>query len=399
MHSFQELDLDPKILKNLDTIGYQTPTPIQQQAIPIAMQGKDLIASAQTGTGKTCAFLIPAIERLIKEGKPKGIGPRVLILVPTRELAQQVEKEAKIQTKMHPHLVTISIYGGVPYPMQRKNLAQKHDILVATPGRLIDHMQQGKVNLSHVLIAILDEADRMLDMGFVDPVKDILSKTPKSRQTLLFSATLDKKVLNLSKEFQNNPQQVLIETTPVHEGQIEKIFYKAQDMRDKEQILDSILSETKRDQTLIFTATKRLADQLANSLREKGHKTGSLHGDLSQRERTRTIQRLREGKLQILVATDVASRGIDIPAISHVINFDLPAQTEDFIHRIGRTGRAGAKGCAISFATHRERGILLQLERHFGTKLTLANGEMTGEKRPKKRFQPSGRRRFFSKKS
>jgi superfamily II DNA/RNA helicase len=364
--TFSDFNLHPNILK---AISFPTPTEIQAQAIPKAMAGFDIYASAQTGTGKTASFVLPALNRLMTPSTIKGHGPRILILVPTRELAMQVAEEAIKYSEFLSKTKTVCIYGGAPYPFQNKQLSLPYEILVATPGRLIDHLSRGRINLARVEMLILDEADRMLDMGFIKPVEQIAEETPKSRQTLMFSATLKKSVLKLSKSLLNNPQEISISAVHAKHENIEQQLYYLDNINAKNQALDYLLTNMEIKQAIIFTSTKRQADQLLYTLRDRGHYAAALHGDINQRQRTQTISQVREGKVQFLVATDVAARGIDIKTISHVINFDLPNSTEDYVHRIGRTGRADQKGIALSFVTPRDRGVLREIEQFTGQKI------------------------------
>jgi superfamily II DNA/RNA helicase len=359
--------LHEKIQKAISDLGHTTPTPIQAQAIPKILEGLDIQASAQTGTGKTAAFILPALNRL--RAPAPGRGPRVLILVPTRELAMQVALESAKYSKHMPHIKTVCIYGGMPYPLQNKQLAKPYDILVATPGRLIDHIERGRIQLSRIQVLVLDEADRMLDMGFVEPVEYVASLTPKTRQTLLFSATLKGNVLNLSRRLLKNPIEIAIEPDHSEQLKIEQRVHTVDNIDHKYRLLNHLLSDESMGQVIVFTATKHQADQLADKLCADGYPAGALHGDMNQRQRTRTIAQLRKGLIRILIATDVAARGIDIPAISHVINFDLPMSAEDYVHRIGRTGRAGATGIALSFAAHRDLRVVQQIERFTGQKM------------------------------
>lgn len=361
--------LHEKIQQAIKDLGYTTPTPIQEQAIPKVLEGCDLQASAQTGTGKTGAFILPALNILMTPAAP-GKGPRVLILVPTRELAMQVANEAAKYSKHLPQVKTVCVYGGMPYPLQNKQLSRPYDILVATPGRLIDHLERKRINLSRVQIFVLDEADRMLDMGFVEPVEHIASLTPKTRQTLLFSATLKGNVLKLSQRLLKNPLEIAIEPSVTEQKNIEQQLHTVDNIDHKYRLLDHLITEGAMSQVIVFTATKHQADELADKLCIEGHLAGALHGDMNQRQRTRTIAQLRKGAIKILVATDVAARGIDIPTITHVINFDLPLSAEDYVHRIGRTGRAGATGIAVSFAAHRDGRLVQQIERFTGQKMT-----------------------------
>lgn len=367
--SFQELKLHPAILKAIEESGYTTPTPIQQQAIPVILAGSDLQASAQTGTGKTAAFVLPCLNRLLVPSTQKALGPRILILVPTRELAMQVAAETAKYSRHLQKVKTVCIYGGVPYPVQNRELSRPYEILVATPGRLLDLLSQKRIVLSRVEVLILDEADRMLDMGFIEPVEKIANITPKTRQTLLFSATLKGSILSLSKRLLKNPQEISIESAEVTHDHIEQRLHYVDNLDHKQSLLEHLLTDPSMNQVIVFTATKILADRVAEKLCEIGHHAAALHGDMNQRQRTRTIKRLRTGEIRVLVATDVAARGIDIQTISHVINFDLPTNAEDYVHRIGRTGRAGAKGVAMSFASHKDSSILKQIERFTKHKL------------------------------
>jgi superfamily II DNA/RNA helicase len=361
--SFESLNLHPAILKAIADSGYTQPTPIQTQAIPEVMAGHDLLASAQTGTGKTAAFILPALNRLATPSAVRSKGPRVLVLTPTRELAQQVCDAASKYGK-HMRVKVISILGGMPYPVQNRLLSGFVDILVATPGRLIDHLERGRIDFSRLEMLVLDEADRMLDMGFSEDVERIANATPASRQTLLFSATLEGVVGSLAAQLMKEPKKISIAAAKTKHENIEQRMLFADDVAHKNKLLSHILTGIDVNQAVVFTATKRDADSLADSLAAQGHAVAALHGDMSQRERNRTLQNLRRGNLRVLVATDVAARGIDVPGISHVINFDLPKFAEDYVHRIGRTGRGGASGIAISFASNRDALLLKRIERY-----------------------------------
>lgn len=363
---FTALHLIPEIVKSLNEAGYTKPTPIQETAIPKIIEGCDLLASAETGSGKTAAFILPTLQKLSYPSKVKGDGPRAVILVPTRELAMQVATQAVKYSKYVPRMRTVCIYGGAPYPIQNRQLSRPFEILVATPGRLIDHMERGRIDFSRVELFILDEADRMLDMGFIHAVKHISESLPKDRQTLLFSATLEGEVLNLSKKLLSTPVEInLASKTKRHEN-IEQVLYYADNLQHKLRLLDHFLKSPEVTQSIVFTSTKIFANELCDNLKNSGMKAGVLHGDLDQRRRTSTTRQFREGKLSILVATDVAARGIDVPAISHVFNFDLPANVEDYVHRIGRTGRAEAKGIALSLALGRDKPLIVRLEKLSG---------------------------------
>ena len=361
--SFENLNLNSVILKAIADTGYTEPTAIQAQAIPEIMDGNDLMASSQTGSGKTAAFILPALNRLATPSAMPGKGPRVLVLTPTRELAQQV-CDAATKYGKNMRFKIISILGGMPYPVQNRLLAGYVDILVATPGRLIDHLERGRIDCSRLEMLILDEADRMLDMGFVDDVERIAAATPKSRQTLLFSATLDGVVGNLASRLLKTPKKISVSATTDKHENIEQRMMFADDVAHKSKMLNHLLTDAELNQAIVFTATKRDADGIADQLSAQGHSVSALHGDMSQRERNRTLLSLRNGNLRVLVATDVAARGIDVRGISHVINFDLPKFAEDYVHRIGRTGRAGSSGIAISFASNRDAPLLKRIERY-----------------------------------
>ncbi len=367
--SFKNFNLDSRILKAVEEAGYKVPTPIQESVIPILMNGDDVRASAQTGTGKTAAFLIPSLHRIMTEPAKEGKGPRIVILTPTRELAMQVANEAEKYARHLPKVKVVCIYGGAPFPPQKRDLARPYEILVATPGRLIDHMEEGRISLGRVDVLILDEADRMLDMGFIEPVEQIVADTPATRQTLLFSATLKGSVLNLSKRLMNNPKEVCVIPAEEKYDHIKQEIYHVDHVTHKLDLLKHLLDDSTIRQAIIFTATKRFADELTQELRDAGHQVSALHGDMNQSQRARTLGMLRQGRLRFLVATDVAARGIDVSTITHVFNFDLPRCVEDYTHRIGRTGRAGATGVACSFATPKERMLMKQIETSLKQKL------------------------------
>ncbi len=388
--TFATLGLNPVILKAVEEAGYTVPTPVQAQAIPEALAGHDLMASAQTGTGKTAAFILPALHRIAEPSAVRSKGPRVLVLTPTRELAQQVSDAAAKYGK-NMRLKVVSILGGMPYPLQNKLLSNPVDILVATPGRLIDHIERGRIDFSRLEMLVLDEADRMLDMGFIDDVERIAAATPATRQTLLFSATLDGVIGNLAKRLLKNPKRITVAAAQARHEHIEQRLMYVDDMAHKNRLLDHLLRDTGLNQALVFTATKRDADALADGLLAQGHSAAALHGDMSQRERNRTLLNLRRGMVRVLVATDVAARGIDVAGISHVINFDLPKFAEDYVHRIGRTGRAGASGIAVSFASNRDAMNLTKIERYTGQSIN-AHTIAGMEPKFKPRSQPSSPR-------
>ena len=387
--SFEDLNLHPSIIKAIHDAGYTTPTPIQKQAIPELLSGHDIMASAQTGTGKTAAFMLPALHLLATPSKVTSRGPRVLVLTPTRELALQVSEAANKYGKYLPRTKVVSILGGMPYPLQNKLLSQPVDILVATPGRLIDHIQRGRIDFKRLEMLVLDEADRMLDMGFIDDVETIAAATPATRQTLLFSATLDGAIDKVAAKLLKSPKRIQIASQKARLDNIEQRLHYVDDMSHKNRLLNHVLRDEALKQAIVFTATKRDADTLADNLYAQGYAAAALHGDMNQRERTRTLTKLRSGGLRVLVATDVAARGIDIADITHVINFDLPKFAEDYVHRIGRTGRAGAAGIAVSFASSRDSAHLTKIERYTGQQI--ASHIIPGlEPRIKPRPQTSG---------
>jgi superfamily II DNA/RNA helicase len=372
MTHFTALGLDPAFDTTLAALGITTPTPVQQQAIPLLLAGRDLIATAPTGTGKTAAFLLPAMQRMAGASPLRMAGPRVLVLTPTRELAQQVSKAAIDFGRALPRCRTVCITGGESYITQNKALAGPYDILVATPGRLMDQIKTGRVVLSGLEVLVLDEADRMLDMGFADDVMAIAKKLPRTRQTVCFTATLSADVQRLSLELQNNPQTIAVAKQAAERLQIDQHVFYVDDFGHKRRLLDYWLMDAAIKQAVVFTATKRDAEELAAALEADGHPTVALHGDLPQKHRTRMMNVMRRGQARILVATDVAARGLDVPAITHVFNFDLPKFAEDYVHRIGRTGRAGASGTAISFVNRNDVQALQKIERFIGHKVTVS---------------------------
>lgn len=381
---FADLNLDKNILSAVSSEGYESPTPIQAQAIPFALEGRDIMASAQTGSGKTAAFLLPTLQKLTKRSEKPGKGPRALVLTPTRELAAQVEKNALAYAKNMRWFRTVSIVGGASFGYQTRALSKPVDLIVATPGRLMDLMQSGKVDFARLEVLILDEADRMLDMGFIDDIETIVEATPSDRQTLLFSATWDGAVGKLARKLTKDPEVIEVERVD-DQGKIEEQLLYCDDMRHKNRLLDHILRDADIDQCVIFTSTKAMTEVIADELYEKGFAANCLHGDMPQGWRNRTLMDLRKGRCKILVATDVAARGIDVPTITHVINYDLPKQAEDYVHRIGRTGRAGRTGIAITFAEVNEYVKVHKIEKYIGRKLpelTIEGMEPTRKRKP-----------------
>jgi len=367
--SFADLGLAQPILSAIEASGYTEPTPVQAAAIPLLNARRDVMASAATGTGKTAAFMLPALNFLTEKSEKPGRGPRILVLSPTRELAAQIKSAAETYGKQIRHAKVVSIVGGMPYPLQIKLLSSPFEILVATPGRLIDLMDRGRIDLSRLDMLVLDEADRMLDLGFRDDIAVIAAKVPKERVTALFSATLDGDIATVAKSLLTDPERIEIAAPARRQEQIVEKLHYADDIGHKAKLLDRILEDTAVGQAIIFTATKIDAGDLADRLLGQGKKAAALHGDMQQRERTRTLTRLKKGEIDVLVATDVAARGIDVAGITHVVNFDLPKFAEDYVHRIGRTGRAGREGIAISFAAKHEVPALRRIEKFIGRKL------------------------------
>lgn len=370
MSSFLQLNLDQNINKAISICGYTQPTPIQAKSIPSILTGKDLVASAQTGTGKTAAFVLPALHRLSQQKPSKKT--RILILTPTRELATQITKAASLYGKFLRFNI-VSLVGGMSYYHQIKDLGRGADIIVATPGRLLDHINQKRVDLSHVEMLVLDEADRMLDMGFIDDVQSIAKLTPSQRQTLLFSATVDNKLASVVKHLLKNPTRIDLSNEKIAAPKIKQEMYKVTHSQHKLRLLKHFLNDENIYKAIIFSATKSNADHLATQLRDQGLAAAALHGDLKQNVRNRTLEQLRKGKIQFLVATDVAARGIDVSDITHVFNYDLPRFCEDYVHRIGRTGRAGKTGIAISFVLPTDTRHLQRIERYIGQRIKLIN--------------------------
>mgnify|MGYP000864572975 CR=1 FL=1 len=385
--TFSEIGLNPALLAALTDSGYSVPTPVQAQVIPAAIEGRDLIACSQTGSGKTAAFMLPALHRLALQERPLAAArsggredgrtaargrdqqrwqparPRMLVLTPTRELALQVTAASeKYGRRMH-QVRAVAILGGMPYPKQMELLARNPEILVATPGRLIDHMSSGKIDFSQLQMLVLDEADRMLDMGFIEDIERIVAATPEARQTMLFSATLDGTVGAMAQRMTRNALRIEVDAPSAKHENIEQRMHFVDDLAHKNRLLDHLLRDASIDQALVFTATKRDADSVSDRLNVAGLNAAALHGDMHQGARNRTLAAMRRGQVRILVATDVAARGLDVPTITHVFNYDLPKAAEDYVHRIGRTGRAGRSGLAISLVHHAEQFNVRRIER------------------------------------
>jgi ATP-dependent RNA helicase RhlE len=363
--TFEALGLPPAVLRALAEKNYTSPTPIQQQAIPHVMAGRDVLGGAQTGTGKTAAFGLPLLGRLSGSTAPAGPRkPRALILVPTRELAVQVSDSLRGYGK-HLRLFTGTIFGGAGMNPQIDMLRRGVDILVATPGRLIDHLERGTVKLDGVEILVLDEADRMLDMGFMPAIKRIVDRVPKQRQTLLFSATFESRIRALAMAFMRNPAEVEVAERNTIASTIQHIAHPV-DNAKKRDLLTHLLATRFQDRILVFGKTKHGCNRLAEQLEESGIKAAAIHGNKSQAQRQKALNEFKAGRCRVLVATDVAARGLDIPELPLVINYDLPLIPEDYVHRIGRTGRNGATGEAISLVAIDEGGLLSQVQKLLG---------------------------------
>jgi superfamily II DNA/RNA helicase len=347
---FDSFEFDRRLLRAIDHIGWDMPTPVQEEAMPVALSGRDLLACARTGSGKTGGFVLPTLQRLLHEEPRKGRGPRVLCLCPTRELAAQVSDQVD-ELSRYTRLTGGLIVGGEPYPPQLDLLQRGVDFLTGTPGRLIDHLKSGKLKFDEVEVLVLDEADRMLDMGFIDDVMRLANACPQQRQTLFFSATLDGPVDSVARRLVSDPVKIEVDTADSRHLDIEELLFRADNEGHKQSILLHLLSDPDLSQGLIFVARKGAADELASMIRMAGHDVVALHGDMPQVKRSRVVERLRQGNVRIMVATDVAARGLDITGVTHVINYDLPRTPREYVHRIGRTGRAGAKGTAVSLVT------------------------------------------------
>jgi ATP-dependent RNA helicase RhlE len=391
--SFSELGLSEAILRAVADLGHETPTPIQQKAIPIVLAGGDLLAAAQTGTGKTAAFAMPTLARLNARG-PHGAPPRALVLTPTRELAAQVAASFRDYGR-HLSLQTEAVYGGVGMFPQTKALRRGVDVLVATPGRLIDHVEQRSARLSNIEVLVLDEADRMLDMGFLPAIRRIIGLLPASRQNLLFSATFSAEVRKFAATLLRNPVQV--DVAPRNSAATtvtQRAFHVDKD--NKRPLLVHLLRQGDWGQTLVFARTKHGAERLSDQLEREGILATAIHGDKSQGQRIRALDQFKQGRVRVLVATDVAARGIDVDGLTHVVNFDMPNSPEDYVHRIGRTGRAGASGEAISLVSGEERDQLKDIERLLGRTLSATSVEgyePTQRSVARPQAQPAGARR------
>ncbi len=381
-NGFSEFSFSEELIQTLSNKGYLSPTPIQKAAIPELLLGRDLVGQAQTGTGKTAAFALPILERL-----KRNIGyPQVLVLAPTRELAMQVAESFRSYAAGHPHLKVLAIYGGSDFRNQINTLRRGVDVVVGTPGRVMDHMRQGTLNTSHLGCLVLDEADEMLRMGFIDDVEWILEQLPDERQLVLFSATMPSEIRRLSKKYLNSPAEITIKATELKERLIRQRYITVQNVY-KINALQRVLEAVSEEGVIIFARTKAITIVVAEKLESFGYNVAILNGDIPQNQRERTVERLRHGSINILVATDVAARGLDVDRIGLVINYDMPFDREAYVHRIGRTGRAGRNGEAILFVNPRERSFLSNLERAVGQpieKMDIPDNELINNNRIKK---------------
>ncbi len=394
--TFQELGLSAVILKALKEIGFEVTFPIQKAAIPLLLKGVDVIGQAHTGTGKTAAFALPILTKI----KTNRNGPiQALILVPTRELALQVTNEINKFAK-YTGIRTVAIYGGQSIGLQYNQLKRGIQIVVATPGRLIDHVKQDSIRLDDVKFVVLDEADRMLDMGFIDDIKFILSYVREDRETCLFSATMPPEIMRVAQEYMHDARQVMLNQEELSLDTIEQSYLVIEE-KEKFKHLCNFIKKRDKKQTIVFAATKQRTQRLANELKQEGFKAITIHGDLSQRERDNAMYRFKKGTEDILVATDIAARGIDVPAVGHIINYDVPFEPLMYFHRIGRTARAGAKGKAISLVSQDRVGDFHRILRKTELPIRRLNEEMgivfpTTQKRPYHRYHPRPRYRHNS---
>ncbi len=366
---FKDLDLSSELLRAVEKKGYVEATPIQQQSIPLVLQGKDLLAGAQTGTGKTAGFTLPLLQLLQNKypNTQQKRYPKVLILTPTRELAAQVHESVRDYSS-YLNFRSAVIFGGVSINPQKQKLIRGVDIIIATPGRLLDHVQQRSVDLSRIETLVLDEADRMLQMGFIHDIRRVVKNIPKQRQTLLFSATFSKDIKRLAADFLTNPSEIQVTPENTTTERVSQVVYPV-DKRRKRELLSQQIGENNWQQVLVFTRTKHGANRLAGQLETDGITAAAIHGNKSQGARTKALADFKAGMVRVLVATDIAARGIDIQKLPHVVNYELPNSAEDYVHRIGRTARAGQTGGAISLVCVDELKLLSDIEKLIGTKI------------------------------
>ncbi|KYD07843.1 DEAD/DEAH box helicase [Heyndrickxia sporothermodurans] len=361
---FKTLGIQPIIQKRLQSNGISEPTPIQNETIPVLLEGKDVIAQAQTGTGKTLAFLLPILEKV----DPNQPNVQALIVTPTRELALQITAELKNFTEVLNNIHALAVYGGQDVVQQMKKLKGAIHIVISTPGRLLDHMRRETIDLSEVSMLVLDEADQMLHLGFLPEVKEIITALPLNRQTMLFSATMTKQVRSIANQYMKKPVDIRIKNKQITVDEIDQLVVETTD-RAKQASLRMMMDQYRPFLAIIFCRTKRRASTLNDALKGFGYETEELHGDLSQAKREKVMKLFREAKIQYLVATDVAARGIDVEGVTHVFNYDIPEDVESYIHRIGRTGRAGGKGMAITFVAPKDRSYLEMIEKGINHKI------------------------------
>ncbi|WCK54471.1 DEAD/DEAH box helicase [Aneurinibacillus sp. Ricciae_BoGa-3] len=364
LEDFKELGISPSLIEKLTANGIEVPTPIQQQAIPALLSGEDVVARAQTGTGKTLAFVLPILERINADNQQI----QALVVTPTRELAIQITAEVKKVLPQESGIHVLAVYGGQDVLKQMHVLAGSVHIVIATPGRLLDHLRRGTVELSSVSMLVLDEADQMLHIGFLTEVEEIIKQTPAARQTMLFSATMPDTIVSLANAYMRSPQHIQVQQTEITVRDIKQIVIETTD-RAKQATLFQLIKQYRPFLGIIFCRTKRRVSKLAEALKQKGYNAEELHGDLSQAKREDVMNRFREARVQYLVATDVAARGLDVEGVTHVFNYDIPHDAESYIHRIGRTGRAGETGLAVTLAAPKDRQYLELIEK--GIRLTL----------------------------
>jgi len=397
--NFDQLGLSPKALAAVLAAGFETPTPIQEQAIPVVLQGGDVMGLAQTGTGKTASFTLPILTRL-ESGRARARMPRILILEPTRELAAQVHESFELLGADHKLTIALLI-GGVSFADQDRKLGKGADVLIATPGRLLDHFERGKLMLNGVEVLVVDEADRMLDMGFIPDIERICKLLPPTRQTLFFSATMPPEIQRITKTFLRNPTQIEASPPSTAASTIEQTLVSVpSDPKGKRDVLRKVLAEQEVRNAIVFCNRKRDVAILEKSFERHKLGGGALHGDMNQHARLETLQKFRDGEIIYLLASDVAARGLDVPEVSHVINFDIPDQPEDYIHRIGRTGRAGKLGHSISLVTPRDRQKVSAIEKLIDTKLPWLGAEaVQGDEEPARPSRGRGRKRETAQKT
>ena len=363
--TFKDLALSPEILKAIEEIGYVKPSPIQAEAIPVVLSGKDIIGQAQTGTGKTAAFMLPILEKI----DPKNRNVQALVLCPTRELAVQVHEESKKFARNMRDVHILSIYGGQSYDPQIRALKKGVQIVVGTPGRVMDHMRRGTLKLENLKMLVLDEADEMLNMGFKDDIEEILEKTPDSRQTVMFSATMAREIMNIAKTYQKSPEIVKVVSEELSNKKIDQYFVEVR-RQDRVHAMIRCIDMMGLTSSIVFTNTKREVDELVSKLQEEGYVTEGLHGDLKQAQRDRVMNSFRRKNVNILVATDIAARGIDVSNVEAVFNYDIPLNEENYVHRIGRTGRAGMTGLSITFVFGKDMFRIRRIEEYTKTKMS-----------------------------